>query len=105
MESCKHDSTLVHEQNNTNYVCIILSSTPLIAQNIRGTKNENIIRNFSDKEIKIYKNRIKIENYHSWIKKFHKIKCLQERNLEYYKGLVLLGVSIIISRRIVKNKR
>ena len=79
--------------------------TPLIAQNIRGTKDEKLIRNFSEKEIKIYKNRTKIENYHSWIKKFHKIKYLQERNLEYYKGLVLLGVSIIISRRIVKNKR
>ena len=78
---------------------------PLIAQNIRGTKNEKLIRNFSDKEIKIYKNRIKIENYHSWIKKFHKIKYLHERNIEYYRGLVLLGVSIIISRRIIKNKR
>jgi hypothetical protein len=58
----------------------------------------------NNKQKEIYKKRIIIENYHSWIKKFPKIKSLYERNIDSYKGLLLLGISIIINRRIVKNK-
>ena len=90
-----------YDSKNNHKIIIKKGYIPLIAQNIRNIKNKKLIRNFSNKEIKIYKNRIKIENYHCWIKKFHKIKNIYERNIHYYKGLLLLAVSIIISRRII----
>ena len=54
--------------------------------------------------MQIYKNRRIIENYHSWLKKFKKIKCLYEHKVDNYKGLLLLGLLIIVGRRIIKNK-
>jgi hypothetical protein len=76
---------------------------PLIPQNKKNTKNKKLLRKFNKQEKKVYKKRNIIENYHSWIKKFPKIKCLHEHKIEYYKGLLLLGISIIISRRINKS--
>ena len=58
----------------------------------------------NNKHKKIYKKRNFIENYHLWLKKFPKIKSLYERSINSYKGLLLLGVSVIIYRRIIKNK-
>ena len=75
--------------------------TPIIIQNKRNIKNKKLLRSLSAKQKKIYKNRNKIENYHSWIKKFPKIKSLCERNIEYYKGLLFVSISIIINRRII----
>jgi len=46
---------------------------------------------------------MKIGNYHSWIKKFVKIQNLYETNIENYKGLLLLGLSIIVARRIINK--
>ncbi len=74
--------------------------TPIIIQNRRNIKKRKLIRTYSKKSMEIYKKRIKVENYHSWIKKFPNIKFLYEKNINYYKGLLLIGVSIIISRRI-----
>lgn len=79
--------------------------TPIIIQNKRNIKNKKLIRKLNHSQNKIYKRRKIIENYHSWVKKFPKVKCLYERDIEYYRGLLLLAVSIIIHRRIVKNKR
>lgn len=90
-------------KNNMNLL-IQKGYNPLISQNIRNTKDRKLIRNFNIKQKNIYKNRIKIENYHSWIKKFHKIKFIGERKIDYYMGLLLLAVSIIMSRRIVNKK-
>lgn len=78
---------------------------PLIKQNRRNTKNKNLIRTFSKNEEKIYKKRTKVENYNSWIKKFPKVKCLYERNISNYRGLLSLANSIIISRRVHKLKK
>jgi hypothetical protein len=79
--------------------------TPIIKQNKRNIKNEKLKRIMNTKQKKIYKKRIIIENYHSWIKKFPKVKSLYERKIKYYKGLLLIGISIIIQRRIIKNKK
>ena len=76
---------------------------PIIKQNKRNIKNRKLIRKMNTKQKNIYKKRIVIENYHSWIKKFSKIKSLYERNIVNYRGLLLLGISVIIHRRIVKN--
>ena len=79
--------------------------TPIIIQNRRNIKNSKLIRKLNSKQKKIYKKRTIIENYHSWLKKFLKIKSLNERNISSYKGLLLLSISIIISRRTIKNKK
>ena len=86
-------------KNNMN-VLTKKGYTPIIIQNRRNIKKRKLIRTYSKKSMEIYKKRIKVENYHSWIKKFPKIKSLYEKNINYYKGLLLIGVSIIISRRI-----
>ena len=78
---------------------------PIIVQNKRNIKNKKLIRKMNNKQKQIYKKRTIIENYHSWIKKFSKIKSLYERNIDYYKGLLLLSISVIINRRIIKNKK
>ena len=59
-----------------------------------------LLRKRNKKQNEIYKKRSIIENYHSWLKKFHKIKLLYERNIYSYRGLVLLGISVLIYRRI-----
>jgi transposase len=76
---------------------------PLIPQNRKNIKNKNLLRKFNEKHNKIYKKRNIIENYHSWLKKFKKIKCLYEHKVNYYEGLLLLGLTIIVSRRINKE--
>jgi hypothetical protein len=78
---------------------------PIIKQNKRNIKNEKLKRIMNIKQKKIYKKRTIIENYHSWIKKFAKVKSLYERKIKYYKGLLLVGISLIIHRRIIKNKK
>lgn len=77
---------------------------PIICQNRRNIKNKKLIRKLNSKQKSIYRNRTIIENYHSWLKRFSKIKCLYERGIESYRGLLLLGISIIINRRITKNQ-
>ena len=93
-----------YDSKNNHDISIKKGYTPLIAQNIRNTKDPKKIRIMNRKEKEIYKKRIKIENYHSWIKKFKKISSLYERNIDNYRGLLLVGISIIISRRIISNK-
>lgn len=77
---------------------------PIIKQNPKNIKNKRLIKKFTEKEEEIYRKRMKIENYHSWIKKFPKINALTERKLIYYEGFLLLGISIILHRRIFENK-
>ena len=92
-----------YDSKENHKLCIKKGYTPLIAQNRRNIKNKKLLRKMNTKQKNIYKKRHIIENYHSWIKKMAKINCLYERNIHHYKGLLLLGISIIINRRIVKN--
>ncbi len=73
--------------------------TPIIIPNNRNTKNKKKIRKLNKKQKTIYKKRTIIENYHSWIKKFKRIESLYERNINNYRGLLMLGITIIINRR------
>ena len=73
---------------------------PIIIQNKRNIKNMKLLRKRNKRQNEIYKKRSIIENYHSWLKKFPKIKLLYERNIYSYRGLVLLGISVLIYRRI-----
>lgn len=93
-----------YDSKNNIKIVSKLGYTPIIKYNKKNTKNEKLMRPFNEKQKKIYKKRNIIENYHSWLKKFIKIKCLYEHKIDYYRGLLLLGISIIIHRRINKNK-
>lgn len=77
---------------------------PIIPQNKRGIKNKKLLRHLNMKQKNILKKRHIVENYFSWIKRMPKIKHLYEKNINSYKGLLLIASSIIISRRILKNK-
>lgn len=78
---------------------------PLIKQNRRNIKNKKLLQKWNNKQKRIYKKRNIIENYHSWIKKFVRIKSLYEKKMKYYEGNVLLCISIITSRRINNTVR
>lgn len=121
VDKCVIDCKTIKYQNHNRYKQYFLADSgydsnknhqkltdkgyiPIIIQNKRNIKNKKLIRKMNIKQKKIYKKRTIIENYHSWIKKFPKIKSLYERNIDSYKGLLLLGISLIINRRVVKNK-
>lgn len=89
--------------SNINNNLLVKKGYTTIIQNRRNIKNKHKLRYLSKKQKKIYKKRTIIENYHSWIKKFPKIKSLHERNINYFKGLLLIAISIIINRRTLKN--
>ena len=93
-----------YDSKNNHDLLINKGYIPIIIQNRKNIKDQKKIRKLDAKQKKIYKKRVIIENYHSWIKKFHKVKSLYERNINYYKSAVLLAVSVIIHRRIVTNK-
>jgi hypothetical protein len=73
---------------------------PIIKQNRRNTKKKHLLQKFTKKQYQTYKKRIIVENYHSWLKKFTKVKTLNEKKTNYYRGLLLLAASTIIHRRI-----
>lgn len=93
-----------YDSKQNNEILIKKGYIPIIIQNRRNIKNKKLIRKLNNKQKKIYKRRTIVENYHSWLKKFSKIKSLYEHNINSYRGLLLLGICIIINRRIVKNK-
>jgi|SRR5580692_1834524 hypothetical protein len=77
--------------------------TQVIKQNPRRIKKKRLLRPFNESQKTIYRKRMIIENYHSWLKRFIKIKSLNERLIENYMGLLYLGISIIINRRIISH--
>lgn len=92
-----------YDSKSNNQLLLDKGYIPIILQNKRNIKNTKLIRKLNKKHKKIYKKRIIVENYHSWLKKFQKIASLYERNIDSYKGLLLLGISVIINRRIHKK--
>ena len=57
-------------------------------------------RSLKKKYIKIYHKRIIVENFFSWIKAYPKIDKIYEKSLESYRGLLLLGISMLIYKRL-----
>ena len=68
----------------------------MIRKKYRGNK----IRSLKTKEIKIYRKRIIVENLFAWLKAYPKINCIYEKTLESFRGLLLLGISILIYKRL-----
>jgi len=52
---------------------------PIILYNLRNTKNKKLIKKLTTKEKEIYRKRIIVENYFSWIKAYPKIDKIYEK--------------------------
>ena len=68
---------------------------PIIAR--RKTKSNT--KSLKKKEIKIYRRRIKVENYFSWMKQNAKVNNIYEKSIKSYVGIIYLCSSIIIYRK------
>ena len=87
--------------NNQKYLSEI-GYVPIIAPNKRNTKDINKLRKkrLTSKQKKIYKKRMMIELFFSWIKRFPVINQNYEKTISSYKGLFTLASCIIISNNI-----
>jgi transposase len=90
-----------HSQNNINYLKKI-GYTPIIAYNKRNCKSRKTIEKnkLRGKEAKIYKKRLRIESFFSWIKNFPVINQNYQKTITSYEGLLSLASSMMISKRV-----
>jgi len=75
---------------------------PIIKYNRRKTKDKHIIKmNLLKGKLKlIYKNRVIVESFFSWIKNYPVINQNYQKTIISYNGLFSLACSLIISKRI-----
>lgn len=71
----------------------------IIPQNKRNIKDEKKIIHMTIKEKEIYKKRIVVENYFSWIKNIPKLLCVMEKSINAFEKLVKIISSLIIWNR------
>jgi hypothetical protein len=90
-----------HSKSNIKYLKG-LGYIPIIAYNKRNCKNkETIIKNkLNGKNKTIYKKRMIVESYFSWIKRFPLINQNYQKTIRSYKGLLTLANIMIIAKRI-----
>jgi len=101
-EACKSNRTTgYHSNNNISYLKRV-GYDPIIAYNKRNTKDKKIIENneLKGKKLKLYKKRVIIESFFSWIKNCPVINQNYQKTITSYKGLLSLASSILISKRI-----
>lgn len=74
---------------------------PLIKYNKRNERRKHIIKKntFKGKQLKIYKKRMIIESFFSWIKNCPTINQNYQKTIESFNGLLLLCSSFFISKR------
>ena len=77
-----------------------LNYTPIIDYNKRNTKNDSKKRKFNPKEKKIYKTRIKIENFFCRLKKYKRILFRQDSYEDSYMGFVYMAALDILVNKI-----
>ena len=79
-----------------------LGYTSIIAYNKRNCKDKKIIEQnkLKGKERTIYKKRIIVESFFSWIKNFAVINQNYQKTITSYNGLLSLASSIMISKRV-----
>ena len=71
----------------------------IIPYNKRNTKDLNKIKQLKIKQKHIYRNRMVIENYYSWIKQFPKLMFVFEKSMNNYQQILYLATSILIFNR------
>jgi transposase len=72
---------------------------PIIAYNRRNTRNHTKLKRLTEKEKVIYKKRIVVENYYSWVKQYPKLMFVFEKSITNYEKLLFLATSLIIFNR------
>lgn len=90
-----------HTKNNLSYLKK-LGYTPIIKYNKRNTKDKKKIKEneLKGKSLKIYKKRVIIEHYFSWIKNYPVINQNYQKTVGSYLGLLLLVSSFTIFKKI-----
>ena len=73
---------------------------PIIPFNKRNIKDKSKIKHLSKDEYYIYKRRIKIEHFFSWIKKNKRISEVNEKREKAFMGFVYLAACIIIQKHL-----
>lgn len=71
----------------------------IVPQNKRNIKNKSKIKKLTKKHKNIYKKRIIVENYFSWIKQFSKLTSAYESCMNNYLMLVKLASTVIMFNR------
>lgn len=91
-----------YSSNKNNSYLKKLGYTPIIAYNKRNCKNKSTIKKnqLKGKEKEIYKKRMRIESFFSWLKNFPIINQNYQKTIKSYSGLTLFAASIIIAKRI-----
>ena len=90
-----YDTKNIRNLTKNNHITII-------DYNKRNSKK--VTKKLNTFEKKIYKKRIKVENFYSWLTRFPKMNIIVERSLESFTGLVLLCTSLILENKIKQNK-
>ena len=90
-----YDTTNIHSKIKN------MNITPVIWYNRRKTKDKTIIasRKFNKKENKIYKKRIVIENFFSWIYKNRRVNRRYDKKLLNYKSFLYMAFIKLILKR------
>ena len=78
-----HTKEIINTLNERGFI-------PLIAQNKRNIKNENLINKMNDDDKEIYKNRSIIERLNAKIKNNKKLQLRYEKDICNYEGLYYL---------------
>jgi transposase len=71
----------------------------IIAYNKRNTKEPTKLKKLTAKEKVIYKQRIVVENYYSWIKMFPKLMFVFEKSINNYQQILFLATCLLIFNR------
>lgn len=73
---------------------------PIIEHNKRNTKDKTKIKSLTKHERQLYKNRIVIENFHSWLAQYPKMNMVTDKLLKTFRGCVYLCSSIILFNKL-----
>lgn len=96
MDAMYHDTELLTVLKNKGY-------KPTTDVNIRNTKNKTKLKQLKlmkEKYLKVCKKRYIVEASFAWLHKFPKLDRFVEKTIKSYKGLLLLGSSITVSKKI-----
>ena len=89
-----YDAKYIREKLKSN------GYTPVILHNRRNIKDKSKLQTFTNNEKKIYKKRIKVENFFNKLKKYKRILIRQDRYEWSYMSFVYLACIDILYKNI-----
>jgi hypothetical protein len=93
----------IYDEEEFANLIIQQGCTPIIDPNFRNTKDKVKIRKLKIRKrryIKKAKKRYVVEAFNSWIHKFPKITRVVEKSIASFRGILLLGCSLVIKNKI-----